>query len=227
MQPHCLFNALHAVSAQIHSDPSGANDTLVLVSDMLRHAVATTRVQEVRLRDELATLRLYTQIQQVRFAERLKLAWEIDEEVLDAAVPHLLLQPLVENAIKYGLETHSKAGRIVVSARREGDYLCLRVWNDGPGRPEKSPPRGAGIGLVNIRTRLVQLYGERQSFELTHVAGGGTTVAISMPFALVPHSDQEVRATSAMESPAGERLVTRAIAKERTGAHQIDTMPGA
>jgi sensor histidine kinase YesM len=94
---------------------------------MLRHAVETARVQEVKLREELATLRLYTQIQQVRFGDRLKFTWDIDEEALDAAVPYMLLQPLVQNAIKYGLETHSKAGRITVSARGEDDQLCLSV----------------------------------------------------------------------------------------------------
>ena len=227
MQPHFLFNALHAVSAQIHSDPNAANDTLVLVSDMLRHAVETARVQEVRLREELATLRLYTQIQQVRFGDRLKLTWDVDDEALDAAVPHMLLQPLVENAIKHGLETHSKAGRITVSARREGDRLCLRVWNDGPSHPETSPRRGAGIGLANVRTRLAQLYGERQSFELAHAPGSGTTVTIRLPFALVPHSEEDMGTTTGAEISSGDRTATSTIAIERTREHRIDTMPGA
>ena len=128
MQPHFLFNALHAISAQIHSDPNAANDTLALVSEMLRHAVETSRVQEVRLRDEIATLRLYTEIQQVRFGDRLEITWEIDEEALDAAVPHMLLQPLVENAIKYGLQTHSMAGRITVDAGETAVSCC---WESG------------------------------------------------------------------------------------------------
>jgi two-component system, LytTR family, sensor kinase len=227
MQPHFLFNALHAVSAQIHSDPNAANDTLVLVSDMLRHAVETARVQEVRLREELATLRLYTQIQQVRFGDRLKLTWDIEEATLDAAVPHMLLQPLVENAIKYGLETHSKAGRIAVSARRDGDRLCVGVWNDGPSHPERNPRRGAGIGLANVRTRLAQLYGERQSFELSHAPGGGTTVTIHLPFALVAQSDDDANAVRGVGISSGERVVTRAVAKEETTERRIDTMPGA
>lgn len=226
MQPHFLFNALHAVSAQIHSDPNAANDTLVLVSDMLRHAVETARVQEVKLREELATLRLYTQIQQVRFGERLKFTWDIDEEALDAAVPHMLLQPLVENAIKYGLETHSKAGRVAVSAGRGGDQLCLSVWNDGPTHPEKSPRRGAGIGLTNVRTRLAQLYGNSQSFELSHAANGGTTVTIRLPFAVVPHS-AAADTTIGTAIARGERAASGTVAMERTTEHRIDTMPGA
>lgn len=102
MQPHFLFNALHSIPALIHSDPGAANDTLVLVSDMLRYSMRTWRVQEVPLPDELATVRLYTQIEQVRFADRLDLAWEVDADTLNAAVPHMLLQPLIETRSSTG-----------------------------------------------------------------------------------------------------------------------------
>jgi two-component system, LytTR family, sensor kinase len=182
LQPHFLFNALNAVSAQIPTDPQAANATLVLVSDMLREAIETTRVQEVTLREELATLRPYTQLQQVRFGDRLRLTWDVEEAALDAAVPHLLLQPLVENAIKHGLEADSTAGRIVVSARCEGERLRLRIWNDGPGQRVASPRRGTGVGLTNVRSRLAQLYGERQAFDLSDAPGGGTQVTIELPF---------------------------------------------
>ena len=194
MQPHFLFNALHSISSLIHSNPDAANDTLVLVSDMLRHAVETARVQEVPLREELATLRLYTQIQQVRFGDRLRLTWDIDESTLEAAVPHMLLQPLVENAIKHGLEVHSSAGKIVISSRRDSGMLRLTIRDDGPGLSTPSPRRGAGLGLANVRTRLAQLYGERQTFSVADASGGGTEVVIRLPLshAVWPLSDREV-----------------------------------
>jgi len=186
MQPHFLFNALHSVSALIHSNPNAANETLVLVSDMLRHAVDTSRVQEVPLREELSTLGLYTQIQQVRFGDRLCLSWDVAEETLDAAVPHMLLQPLVENAIKHGVEAHSNAGNIVIGARKDGDALWMSIRDDGPGHKVPSPRRGAGVGIANVRSRLNQLYGANHSFTLENADGGGTLVKLRVPFALAP-----------------------------------------
>lgn len=182
MQPHFLFNALHAISTLIDSDPAAANDTLVLVSDMLRHAVETARVQEVSLSEEIATLRLYTQIQQVRFGERLRLNWDIAEETLDAAMPHMLLQPLVENAIKHGVEAHSTAGKVEVRARRDRDALLLMIRDDGPGYSAPSPRRGHGVGIANVRSRLAQLYPDRHVFDVADAPGGGTQVTICIPF---------------------------------------------
>lgn len=190
LQPHFLFNALHAVSALMHTDVRAANETLVRVSDMLRHAVDTSRVQEVPLRDELAAVQLYTQIEQVRFGERLRLTWDVAADVLDAAVPHMLLQPLVENAIKHGLEVRSDAGRITVTARRDGDMLCLNIRDDGPGLGHVSPRRGAGVGLTNVRTRLAHLYGDRYAFRISDAPGGGAEVVIQLPLVVrhAPHA---------------------------------------
>ena len=190
MQPHFLFNALHSVSALIHSNPHAANETLVLVSDMLRHAVDTSRVQEVPLREELSTLGLYTQIQQVRFGDRLCISWEVVEETLDAAVPHMLLQPLVENAIKHGVEAHSNAGNIVISSWKEGDALWISIRDDGPGHKVPSPRRGAGVGIANVRSRLKQLYGANHSFTLEKADGGGTLVKLCIPFALATREER-------------------------------------
>lgn len=191
MQPHFLFNALHAVSAQIHSDPMEANNTLVLVSDMLRHAVETTRLQQVPLREELAILRLYAQIQQVRFGERLRIIWDVDDTVLEAAVPHMILQPILENSVKHGLEAHSLAGRIIVGARREADLLCLTVQDDGPGIHVPSTRKGSGLGLANVRDRLAQMYGERQSLRVTAALEGGALVTICIPFAVTRNESHE------------------------------------
>jgi sensor histidine kinase YesM len=188
MQPHFLFNALHSVSALIDSDPAAANDTLVMVSDMLRHAVETARVQEVSLREEIRSVRLYTQIQQVRFGERLKLSWQVDDDALDAAVPHMLLQPLVENAIKHGIEAHSTAGRIEIGAVRDRDGILITIRDDGPGCSLPSPRRGPGKGVANVRSRVAQLYPERHVFELADANGGGAQVTIRIPFIAMPVS---------------------------------------
>lgn len=191
MQPHFLFNALHSVSALIHSDPGAANDMLVRVSDMLRHAVDNARVQEVPLRAELSTLRLYTQIQQVRFGDRLRLTWEIDDSTHDAAIPHMLLQPLVENAIKHGLEAHSNAGRVVITSRKDGNSLWLAVTDDGPGYKVPSARKGSGVGIANVRSRLTQLYGAKHSFDVSDAHGGGTQVTIQIPFVLLKADAEE------------------------------------
>jgi two-component system, LytTR family, sensor kinase len=172
LQPHVLFNALHSISALIHSDPNAANDTLVRVSELLRHAVRTSRVQKVALRDELATLQLYTQIEELRFGERLRLTWAVDPDAMDAAVPHLLLQPLVENAIKHGLEVSSEAGQVTIGAKRIGAELHMYITNDGPGISTPSPRRGVGAGLTITRRRLQELYGERPVAPADKRAGG-------------------------------------------------------
>src|SRR6185437_1762961 len=164
----------------IVSDPSAANDTLVLVSDMLRHAVDTARVQEVALREELATLRLYTAIQQVRFGDRLRLTWEIDEDTIEAAVPHMLLQPLVENAIKHGVEA-----------------LWLSIRDDGPGYAAPSSRKGSGMGIANVRSRLAQVYGDSHVFSVGDAEGGGTQVVIRIPFVVMTAGDDD-------EQPASE-----------------------
>ena len=205
MQPHFLFNALHSVSALIDSDPTAANDTLVLVSDMLRHAVETARVQEVSLREELRTLRLYTQIQQVRFGERLHIAWNIADEALDAAVPHMLLQPLVENAIKHGVEAHSSAGKIQIRAVREGAALLLTIRDDGPGCRVPSPRRGPGVGITNVRSRLAQLYPNDHFFDVSDAPEGGALVTIRIPFVVMLSRPKDVSSASMLSKRAVAR----------------------
>ena len=117
----------------------------------------------------------------MRFGDRLRLTCDVAPEVLDACVPHTLLQPLVENAIKHGLEARSDAARIMVSARRDGDMPCLTIRDDGPGLDAESPRRGPGVGITNVRTRLAQLYGDRQAFRLSNAPLGGTEVVIQLP----------------------------------------------
>lgn len=218
LQPHFLFNALHSISALMHTDVRAANETLVRLSDMLRHAVETSRVQEVSLRDELAVLQLYTEIEQVRFGDRLRLTWDVVPEVLDAVVPHMLLQPLIENAIKHALEVRSDAGKITVTARRDGDMLCLNIRDDGPGLESVSPRRGTGLGIANVRSRLVQLYGDRHAFRLSNAPGGGTEVVIELPLAMQRPADTSVSEIQLPPARAATQPSVPAAAQRRGAA---------
>lgn len=180
LQPHFLFNTLHAISALMQRDVKAANEMLVLLADMLDAALENVRDQEVTLREELETLKLYAQIQQIRFGERLRVTYDIDSEALLARVPHLVLQPLVENAIKHGIANRASGGRVEISARRADGRLELAVRDDGRGLRDERPVHG--LGLSNTRERLFYLYGDQHRFELCDAAGGGVRVTLSIPF---------------------------------------------
>ena len=197
LQPHFLFNALNSVSALIERDPRAANEVLVRISDMLRHAVRTSRVQVVPLREELRTLQLYTDIEQTRFEDRLRMSWDVPEELGDMQVPHMLLQPLVENAIKYAIEPSAIPGHVELRAREiagpDGNAaLELTLRDDGPGPRVGARRSGMGVGIANTQARLRQLYGHRQSFDIGPAPEGGTVVRIVVP-ARQPAAGQHTR----------------------------------
>ena len=180
LNPHFLFNTLHAISALMHQDVDAADRMLVKLSDLLRRALDSTDTQEVMLRDELEFLKNYAAIEETRFGDRLKIEMNIPSDTRDALVPNLVLQPLLENAIRHGIEPHARAGHIVISARREGEALRLEVRDNGGGLGHGSIVEG--IGLSNTRARLKQLYGARQTFELANAEGGGVIVSATFPF---------------------------------------------
>jgi signal transduction histidine kinase len=180
LQPHFLFNALHAVSALMHRDVGSANQMLVLLADMLQGALESVRAQEVTLQEELASLQPHLQLQQIRFGDRLEIVWAIAQDTRGARVPHMIFQPLVENSIKHGLAQRTAGGRVEVSAWRTDEWLHLAVRDNG-SPPRRLPPR-PGVGLSNIIARLVHLYGEEQNFQLAAAAGGGTVATVSIPF---------------------------------------------
>jgi two-component system, LytTR family, sensor kinase len=180
LQPHFLFNTLNSVSALMLRDVKAANRMLVMLSDMLHDALANVRHQEVSLGEEVETLRQYVQIEQMRFEDRLRFEWNLDPDTLSARVPHLILQPLVENAIRHGIGSRTDSGRIEVTARRVDDRLELSVRDDGYGFHGVQPT--PGLGLTNTRERLIQLYGDAHRFELTDAPGGGALVTIRLPF---------------------------------------------
>ena len=180
LNPHFLFNTLHTISALMHSDVEAADRMVARLSDLLRSALDNTDDHEVTLRQELSFLRRYLEIEQTRFQERLTVQMEISPEALDAQVPNLVLQPLVENAIRHGIEPHSKPGLIQLKAARHNGTLEIEVQDNGAGLPPGK--RREGIGISNTRARLEQLYGDRQSLDLANATAGGTIARITMPF---------------------------------------------
>jgi two-component system LytT family sensor kinase len=176
LQPHFLFNTLNAVSELIHRDPARAERAVARLGDLLRWSLSSSSLREVSLREELAALDLYLDIQRLRYGDDLSLTVEAESAALEVAVPSLLLQPLVENAIRHGV--HGARGAVAVDARRENGRLLLRVADDGRGL---SPDFREGTGLRATRARLAGLYGDDHALRFTGGPDGGTTVEVTIP----------------------------------------------
>jgi sensor histidine kinase YesM len=186
LQPHFLFNTLNAIVVLVRQQKGQqAEETLARFSDLLRAVLADMDAQEVTLARELEYLRLYLSIEQVRFSDRLRVEIDAPAELLDAAVPHMALQPLVENAIRHGVGQRSTPGVIAIRAGREGDSLRLSVQDDGPGFGAQGEPGGRGLGLGNTRARLKHLYGEAAELRIDGAEGGGARVTLVLPFHFV------------------------------------------
>ncbi len=181
LQPHFLFNTLHSISALMRRDVDSAERVLTQLSDLLRITLDSAGEQEISLEKELEFIERYLQIEQTRFRDRLKVEYNIDDDCLDASVPNMLLQPLVENAVRHGIAPHSRPGLIEISARREGTHLRLSVRDNGDGLPKDRPQR-SGVGLPNTRERLTQLYGADQEMEIGNSPEGGLAVNVLIPF---------------------------------------------
>ena len=183
LQPHFLFNTLHSVSALIHEDDEAADLMIARLSDFLRLVIEHAGAQEVALVQEIDFLQRYLEIQQVRFQNRLRVAIDVEPEALDAMVPNLVLQPLVENAIRHAVEPRVAGGRVEVKGARVGDALRLTVRDDGPGlRPGALP--SAGVGISNTGARLEHLYGGRQTLQIANHPEGGVLVTVTFPWRL-------------------------------------------
>jgi len=186
LQPHFLFNTLNAISVLTVDDPPRAKRMVLRLSDLLRRSLDGGAAHEVPLAAELEMLESYLAIQRERFGERLRVRLEIGPEVRSALVPAFMLQPLVENAIRHGLEDQAGGeGEIVVAARRQDETLAIVVRDDGRGLPAAAASRD-GIGLANTRERLLRLYRDRQRLELRAPPGGGTQVEVTLPFHTEP-----------------------------------------
>lgn len=180
LNPHFLFNTLNAISALMHQDVKAADRMLARLAELLRYALDSTHAQEVPLRKELAFLDRYLDIERSRFGPRLRVEKEVAPEVLDQPVPNLILQPLVENAIKHGIERKTRDGVVTLCARPVRGKLLIEVRDNGPGLRPGGPLR-EGIGLSNTRARLRQLYGADHRFELKSGAEGGLVVELELP----------------------------------------------
>ncbi len=181
LNPHFLFNTLHSISSLMHKDVEAADRMIARLSDLLRAALAGAATQQVTLRQELDLLQLYLAIEQVRFGSRLTVKMNIAPDTLDAQVPNLILQPLVENAIRHGIEPRARPGCIELQAHRQDGNLALRVSDDGAGLEENGRIK-EGVGLSNTRARLRELYGPAHRFELLRGQQGGVRVELSIPF---------------------------------------------
>lgn len=180
LHPHFLFNTLHAISSLVHRDPDRADAMIERLSDLLRVTLRKVGVQEVELAEEIEYLRAYLDIEQVHFGPRLRIEYHVDAAALDARVPTLILQPLVENAIRHGLEPLPRGGTLDIEARADGDTLWLRIKDDGVGLT-RAGVRRDGVGLANTRSRLERLYGERAALTIRENPGGGVLVDIYLP----------------------------------------------
>ena len=181
LQPHFLFNTLQAATTLIYEDPEGAEEILLSLSELLRFSLEELRDQEVPLGQEIRFLRAYLAIQQRRFGDRLRCDVRIDEDLHDLAVPSLLLQPLVENAIRHGIGAHNGSDFVSVAASREGDRLRIEIRNQNSVLVETADHLSYGVGLTNTTERLEQLYGHRHSIKIQTLEPKGVEVVVSLP----------------------------------------------
>jgi len=183
LHPHFLFNTLHSISSLVLEDPPKANSMIARLGDFLRLTVDNSEQQLVTLKEESEFLRCYLDIEQVRFGDRLTVTFELEPQTLSAQVPHLILQPLVENAIQHAIAPRSARGHINIEAKRLNSLLRLEIRDNGPGITLKTDLLGAErVGLSNVRARLHQIYGYDSHFELGNATDGGLTVVMEIPF---------------------------------------------
>jgi signal transduction histidine kinase len=192
LNPHFLFNTLNAISTLVLEEQTRtANGMVTRLSSFLRHSLDSDPMQKVSLKKEIDALNLYLSIEKVRFEERLEVAFDIEPLANQALVPSMLLQPLIENAIKYAIAVSEDGGKISIAGKIENGKLCLRIADTGPGAAVASKPLSvgtSGVGLANTRERLGVLYGDEYLLEMENLEPSGLAVTICIPF---EHSAQE------------------------------------
>jgi len=198
LHPHFLFNSLNAISTLMRTDMDSAERMLDMLAELLRRSLRESAVQEVPLHQEMDFVGRYLDIEKVRFSNRLNVVMDIHPEVPEALVPHLILQPLVENAIRHGIGPKVDPGTVRITARRENDYLVLEVSDDGMGPGlRRSSMTGEGVGLTNTQARLDQMFGGKARMEFGAALGGGYRVALQIPFRLAGDTVGEAEAKGA------------------------------
>ncbi|MDQ3714057.1 MAG: histidine kinase [Acidobacteriota bacterium] len=184
IHPHFLFNTLHSISSLVLEEPPKANRMIARLGDFLRLTLDHSEQEFVTLKEEIEFARCYLEIEQVRFSDRLQIEFDIAAKSLTAQVPHLILQPLVENAVQYAVAPHAAGGSIKISANKFGDMIRIEIADTGDGiksNPDVST-NGQGVGLANVRGRLKQLYDANHKFELNSNQAGGLTAVLEIPF---------------------------------------------
>ena len=199
LQPHFLFNTMHSISALMLTDVKAADRMMVRLSDLLRISLETADTQITTLNRELEFVNCYLEIEKVRFEERMMVTLDIAPETLDAQVPHLLLQPLADNAVKHGISKMQHGGEIRISANIQDGDLVMAIADNGPGLSNHATARSYGLGLRITRERLESLYGQNQSLEVVSPPDGGVTIRARIPFIaqpIPPHPDSSSLACS-------------------------------
>jgi two-component system, LytTR family, sensor kinase len=198
LQPHFLFNTMHSISALMLTDVKAADRMMSLLSDLLRISLETADTQITTLKRELEFVNCYIEIEKVRFEERMNVIFDVMPETLDALVPHLLLQPLVDNAVKHGISRLTGAGEIRITVSRQNNELQLEIKDNGPGLDGPGTLPTNGLGLAITRERLETLFGEHQSLELLSPPEGGVAIRVCIPFQVQPGEESR-------ETPANQR----------------------
>ena len=203
LQPHFLFNTLNTISSVMYEDVRAADQMINQLSELLRLTLRGSRAHEISLEDELQIARLYLDLMQKRYENKIRIRYEVDEKLTSSLVPQLILQPLLENSLRHGMKAGSAEMELLVGAQQENGSLVLRIADTGAGleTPDNSAIFGKGLGLSNIRDRLAQLYGDQQELTISNRASGGTEVSIRLPYhtaavpnetdAAVPRPEQE------------------------------------
>ncbi len=196
LHPHFLFNTLNTISILMNESVAKANRMLIRLSELLRITLDNPGEQMVPLQKELGFLERYLDIERIRFEDRLHVEVIVEPDVLDAFVPNLILQPLVENAIRHGIAEKTDIGHLVIRAHRQGSQLVIQIQDDGPGL-NGNESNGQGIGLTNTAARLEQHFGADHQFKLTAAEGGGTLAHLVIPFLESPIDESAPDSTPA------------------------------
>lgn len=182
IEPHFMFNTLHSITGLVRDHRNDAAVSMIVgLSEFLRRALDDSHRSQVTLAEEVEYLQRYLDLQKVRFGERLQVSMDIPEELLRAQVPNLLLQPLVENAIKHGIAKRAAGGAVRIVGACHNGNLCLRVYNDGADSPTDWQAARTGVGIGNLRTRLQILHGEKSELRLKHADTGGVEAVVTLP----------------------------------------------
>jgi len=192
LQPHFLFNTLNTISSVMYEDVRAADAMITQLSDLLRLTLQASRAHEIPLAEELEITRLYLDLMQKRFENKLRVTYSVDPSLHSSLVPQLILQPLLENSLRHGMKPGSSAMDLSIAAHRENGSLILQVSDTGSGLGEIDPSGafGRGVGLSNIRDRLTHLYGDGQQFSISNRPSGGAEVTLRVPLHTAAHISQ-------------------------------------